>query len=65
MRAIFAGNFGTVLWAGNVACVNQIAERVEVVGAIQKKSPPFGEKQAESLIDIQLRYISLDLKSPD
>ena len=62
MRAIFAGYLGTVLWAGNVACVNQITERVKVVGAIQKKSSPFGEKQAESPIDIQLRHISLDLR---
>ena len=62
MRTIFAGYFGTVFRAGDIACVNQIAERVEVVGAIKKKSPSLREKQAESLIDVQLRHIGLDLR---
>lgn len=61
MVAALAAEFGTVARVGDVAGVNQVLKRVEVIGTIEEKGPSLREKQAEGIVDIQLRAIRLHL----
>ena len=62
MSAAFSRKFQPIVGVGDVARVNKVLKRVEVIGAVEKESSSLGEKQAKGVVDIELRSVGLNLR---
>ena len=62
MSAAFSRKFQPIVGVGNVARINEVLKRVEVICAVEKECPALRKEQAEGVVDIELRRVGLNLR---
>ena len=62
MAARLACELQAIVGVGNVARINEVLKRVEVICAVEEECPALRKEQAKGVVDIELRRVGLNLR---